>query len=382
MTNTDILRYRLINQQIAGTEFKEPQEIVTWLGAMQAQEYAMAKWAIGLRLPGLIDADVEKAFNDGDILRTHMLRPTWHFVSPADIRWMLSLTAPRVNAVNAYYYRKFELDNALFKRSNNILAKSLQGGKELTRNNLKAILARAKINADGLRLIYLMMRAELEGIICSGARDGKQFTYALLEEKVPVTKSIDRETALGELTLRYFRSRGPATIQDFAWWSGLTLKEAKQGVSMVKSSFVHEIVDGYDYWFAPGMSKNKKSALPLAKLRGTFLLPDYDEYGISYKNRSALSSGKITNNENQDGSTANNHWIVIDGRIEGNWQCKIKNNTIAVETRFFTPLGKTKQREILRAIKRYTSFADKTLGMRYQKKNNPKLILRNHYTNI
>lgn len=197
MTTSDIIRYRLINQQIAETKFKKPQEIVAWLAAMQAQDFAMAKWAIGLRLPGSKDADIEKAFNDGVILRTHLMRPTWHFVAPADIRWMLALTAPRVNVANAFMYRKLELDNKIFKRSNDILVKTLQGGKQLTRAILKTALERKKIVADGLRLGYLMMRAELDGIICSGARQGKQFTYALLDERAPPVKTLDHDEAFG-----------------------------------------------------------------------------------------------------------------------------------------------------------------------------------------
>src|SRR3954466_11420365 len=118
MTNEEIFCYRLINQKIATTRFKKPVEIGRWLGAMQAQEYAMAKWAIGLRLPGLKDEDIEKAFNEGAILRTHLLRPTWHFVIPEDIRWILALTAPRIRAASASYYAKFGLDTKTFKRSN------------------------------------------------------------------------------------------------------------------------------------------------------------------------------------------------------------------------------------------------------------------------
>ena len=221
MTNAEIIRYRLTNQQIANTNFKTPQQIVEWMIAMQAQEYAMAKWAIGLRLPGSVEDDIEKAFTKGEILRTHLMRPTWHFVAPADIRWLLALTAPRVHAVNAFMYRQSELDTKLFKRSNDTIEKALSGGKQLTREQLKAALERKKIKADGFRLAYLLMKAELDGIICSGARQGNQFTYALLEERVAPAKPVQRKEALAAFTQRYFASRGPATIKDFATWSGL-----------------------------------------------------------------------------------------------------------------------------------------------------------------
>jgi hypothetical protein len=126
-----LITRRLFNQQIAETHFTKPEEIVTWLGAMQAQEYAMSKWSIGMRIPSLKDADVEKAFNEGAILRTHVLRPTWHFVTPADIRWILALSAPRVHVFNAFAYRYAGLNKKIFKKCNDVLAKSLQGGKFL-----------------------------------------------------------------------------------------------------------------------------------------------------------------------------------------------------------------------------------------------------------
>ena len=356
MKTADLINYRLINQQIAETKFKKPDEIVNRLAAMQAQDFAMAKWAIGLRLPGLNDADVENAFNDGTILRTHLLRPTWHFVTPADIRWMLALTAPRVNAINAYYYRKLELDNKVFKRANNTLAKTLQGGKQLTRTALKSALDRAKINADGLRLGYIMMRAELDGIICSGARQGKQFTYALLNERVPPAKTLYREEALAELTHRYFTSRGPATIQDFVWWSGLTMKEAKEGIASLEQNFLRQAIDGQEYIFAPTVLENSAAR----DKQTTFLMPDYDEYGISYKNRSALFQlhDKNIPAEQQDENTYY-HMIVIDGLISGTWKRKIKNKTIIVETTSFTKLNKRKRQALIKAAKRYSSFVGK-----------------------
>ena len=185
MKTSELIRLRLHNQQLTHVRSRLPQEVVSSLVAMQAQEYAMSKWAIGLRLPGTVDADIEAAFNAGKILRTHLLRPTWHFVAPADIRWLLALTAPRVHAASAYMYRQLELDAAVFKRSDAVLARALQAGRFLTRTTLQAALARARVKAEGPRLAYLMMHAELQGLICSGPREGRQFTYALLESRVP-----------------------------------------------------------------------------------------------------------------------------------------------------------------------------------------------------
>jgi Winged helix DNA-binding domain len=178
---------------------------VEWLGAVQAQDFAAAKWALGLRLQGVTDDDIEQAFIDGAILHTHVMRPTWHFVSPADIRWLLALTAPRVHAASASYNRKLELDDAVFRCTHAVLANALQGGKQLTRDELASALQQAGIATEGeQRVTHIMMRAELDGIICSGARRGQQFTYALLAERAPHARMLARDEALAELTRRYW----------------------------------------------------------------------------------------------------------------------------------------------------------------------------------
>ena len=226
-----LVRERLRNQSLAVSRLRTPGEVVAWLGAAQAQDYAGAKWALGLRAKGLTDAAVEQAFDEGAILRTHILRPTWHFVAPADIRWMLALSAPRVHAVNAYAYRTFELDAAVLARSRAALERALAGGRQLTRLELAKVLQRAGVQADGPRLAHVMMHAELDAVICSGARRGKQFTYALLEERAPRAKVLPRDEALAELTRRYFASHGPATLRDYVWWSGLTARDARAGMA-------------------------------------------------------------------------------------------------------------------------------------------------------
>jgi hypothetical protein len=351
MTAWQLLQLRLINQQIAGTSFTKPAEIVSWLGAMQSQEYAMAKWAIGLRLPGCTHQQIEDAFNRGEILRTHVLRPTWHFVAPADIRWMLKLTAPRVHGLNAYYYRQRGMDEKLFKRCHKIIIKTLQGGKHLTRTELQEVLAKAKIDLDGERLATVTMHAELEGLICSGARKGKQFTYALMDERVPATKTIDRDEALAKLFKIYFASRGPATLQDFCWWSGLTVKNAKDGVEMLGNNLRSEIIDGKEYFLMADQHVEKVS---LNKPYATFLMPDYDEYGIAYKDRSALI-------DKYDGASRYenpvfNRMIVVDGKIVGSWRANVVKKTVEVKTVFFNEMSDSKMKAVNNAVKRYKAF--------------------------
>lgn len=198
------------------------------------------------------------------------------------------------------------------------------------------------------------MHAELDGIICSGPREGKQFTYALLDERVPPTKSIDREAALATFTTRYFTSRGPATIKDFVYWSGLSLQEIKAGVASVKDQFEKVTINDKEYFMNPATVSGRRN------LQATFLMPDYDEYVMSYKDRSALSLPK-DNIEPQDGKQETyNHWIVIDGLISGAWNQTVKSNVIHIESNFFSSMSKSKHQDVIRGMKRYCSFFGKT----------------------
>jgi len=349
MNATDIIKFRLSNQRIASSEFKRPEEILGWFGAMQAQVFAMAKWAFGLRLKDETEGSIDILFNEGKILRTHLLRPTWHFVAPQDIRWMIALTAPRVHAVNKYYYKKFELDSSVFKRANAEIVKMLRGGKTLTRTALNKALSRAKIKADGLRLSYIFMQAELEGIICSGPRAGKQFTYALLDERVPLTKPMHLQDSLAELSKRYFASRGPATLQDFVWWSGLTSKQANEGIAMLGKNFIHERSGNQDYVLNPASFRNE------TKGQTSFLMPDYDEYGIGYKDRSALLKKIQQTATDVTNVSPYSHMLIVDGVISGTWKV-LDRKPIEVEVTPFFPMPKMKQQAIAQAVKRYKSF--------------------------
>jgi Winged helix DNA-binding domain len=351
MTSLNIAHQRLHTQHIASATSEKPGDLVQWLGAVQAQDYAAAKWALGLRSQGVTDRDVEQAFTDGTILRTHVMRPTWHFVTPSDISWMLTLTAPRVHALNAFYYRKLELDDTLFARSNAVLEKALYGGKQLTRPELISILQRAGIaTGDLLRFGYLMIRAELDGIICSGARRGKQHTYALLDERAPQARTLERDEALAELAKRYFTSHGPATLKDYIWWSGLSAADAKAGLELIKPQLFHEVVDGQIYWFAASMQAANDMG-PTA-----YLLPNYDEYIVGYTDRSAVFEASHTKKLDSRGNVLFNHTIVIDGQIVGTWKRMLKKDAVVIEANPFVPLSEAETRAVAIAAERYGRF--------------------------
>lgn len=357
MTNLDIAYQRLHNQNIASSLFEKPGDIVQWLGAVQAQDYAAAKWALGLRLQGVTSDDIEQAFTDGAILRTHLMRPTWHFVSPTDIRWLLALTAPRVNAATAYYYRKFELDETIFQCSNAVFVKGLQGGKQLIRPELVSVLQHAGIATDDLRLTHILFHAELDGVICSGARRGKQFTYALLDERVPQARLLDRDEALAELARRYFTSHGPATLPDFVWWSGLTVTDARSGLAMVKSQLMHEIIDEQTYWFAPSPSPAKDLS------QTVYLLPNYDEYMVGYTDRSAVFDALQTDKLDSRGNILFNHTIVLAGQVVGTWKRTIKKGEVILTPSFFTALNTAETDAFAASVNRYGTFLGKPVNV-------------------
>lgn len=312
---------------------------------MQSQDYAGAKWALGLRLQGATDALVEQAFADGAILRTHLMRPTWHFVAPADIRWLLALTGPRLLATSAHRYRQLELTDADFTRSNAAFEKALQGGKQLTRDELRGMLERAGVKLHiQQRLSHIFGHSELDGIICSGPRHGKQHTYMLLDERVPPGRVLPREEALSELARRYFTSRGPATLQDFTWWSGLVAADARAGLEMVKSLFSQQTIDGKTYWFT-------EAAQPVGEIPATaYLLPYYDEYTISYLDRRAVEGAA-----SRDQSLLN-PMVALNGQLVGAWKRTLKKSAVELEYNFFKPLTESESRLVAAAAQRYADF--------------------------
>lgn len=348
MKQADIAKQRLHSQQLSGTQLKTAPEMVAWFGAVQAQEYQQAKWALGLRLPHLQEHDIEKDFTAGRILRTHLLRPTWHFVAAADIRWLLELTGPRVHGVSAYMYRQGGLDAKTFSRCHDIIGKALQGGKQLTRDALNDELKKHKIEASGHKLSYIMMHAELEGLICSGARQGKQFTYALMDERVPATKSKTREEALATLSRRYVNSRGPATAADFATWSGLTQADCKKGLESIRKEVETVVADNVTYYLPA------KPAPVIQTAGRLLLLPIYDELVMGYRNRDAIL--QFYQHSKPRPVLTFDNTLVYDGQIIGTWKRAIRPKVIELDYVPFAPLSKTQQSELKKALQRYRTF--------------------------
>jgi hypothetical protein len=350
----DLRQQRLLNQRLIGAPFERPEEAVRWLGAVQSQDYPGAKWALGQRTRGATDASIDEAFARGSILRTHVLRPTWHFVMPEDIRWMLKLTAPRINAKMALYYRQVEIDDALIARSRSIFRKALRGGKQLTRLELGKALATAGIAASGLRLAFLVIIAELDAVVCSGALKGKQQTYALLDERAQESKALTRDEALVELIGRYFRSHGPAQLSDFVWWSGLTMSDAKRGVELAKSDLADEVIEGKTYWFDPSM----KIAPPAAETR-IHLLPNYDEYFIAYRDRAAVADAELLRQAAEVIRFLYGYVAVMNGRLLGGWKRKIEKDRVIIDARLPRSLDRDERKALEAVAKQYGAYIGK-----------------------
>ena len=344
MDPSKILRQRLLSEHLVGAPLESATDVVSWFGAVQAQDYAGSKWGLGQRMAaGTTDAQLDRLFDEGVILRTHVMRPTWHFVTPADIRWLLALTGPRVLAASAPRYRQLELDPATMRKSARVIVKALEGGNCLTRGELGERLERAGISTEGQRLPHQLMHAELEGLICSGPRNGKQQTYALLEERVPEAEPIDPQAALAELARRYFESHGPATPQDFAWWSGLTVGDARTGAKLNGDALVTEEVDGRSYHFAPTAGTQVRLRIPTAHL-----LPNFDEYLVGYKRHAPVSDSQQLGGVDRIAPALQRHVILMNGRIVGGWRRTVRKDHVQVEANPLTDLNPREWEELER----------------------------------
>ena len=334
MNSQDILYRRLINQQIAGEGFTEPAGLIQWMGCIRAADFAAAKWAIGNRVAGSTDKIIEDAFSEGHILRTHILQPEWHFISPVDIRWMLALTSPRLRAFNKGIYHTLGIDAAILKKSKRIIARALEKGQQ-TRAQLWNVLKKEHIHVDELRMGWLLMDAELDGLICSGGMEGYQFTYALLDQRAPMIQSRGREELLAELTRRYFLSRGPATVRDFSGWCGLRITDIKVGMELNKQWLASEVVDGQVYWFDPsGNVMDHPSSL--------LLLPALDEWTMAYSGNSFFKP-----------------MLVIDGQISGTWTAALEKNAVTIDVTTPVKVNGALQGALQRQTERYSGFLER-----------------------
>lgn len=328
MNTTDILRIRLYNQLLAGNSFREPHEIVRYMGAMQSQAFDMAKWAIGARLPGCTAVRIDEAINSGQIVRTHILRPTWHFVSAEDIYWMIELSSPRLRPVYTSYGKMSGVDEEFVSRHFHLVEKLLDNEGHLTRQELLSRLIADGYQMETPQINRLIDYGEVEGVIGSGFVKGGKHSYCLMQKRIPKPAPLSKEEALERLARRFFTSHAPATLQDFIWWSGLLISDARKGLELIKDDFISEEINGRTFWM------RNDTVIPPDATPSALLLPPFDEMVVSYKDRSEMIEdehyGKVMTKNGLFSPT-----VMLDGKIIGSWRKVKKNKQATVELSFF-----------------------------------------------
>jgi hypothetical protein len=349
-----IAAFRLRNHLLASHSLKTPREVVAWMGgsAGAGLHYGMAKWAVGVRLPGVTGVQVEEALNSGEIIRTHILRPTWHIVAAEDVHWMMQLTAPRIKPVlESSDKRDTGLPASLLLKSMDIILRALQDGKHLTRVELCRAVNEAGVALDSRQAAHVMHHAELDRLVCSGSVISGKQTYRLLSEVVPAPASFDKDGALAKLAARYFRSHGPATLSDFTWWSGLTANEARSAVEFIRPDFVCGKIDGQEYIYpavSPGNNTEKSGA--------TFLLPAFDEFLVGYRDRKeTLAAEHYSKVISSNGIFK--PFILHNAKAVGTWKKLASKSGVQVNAEYFSPpAGATLQKAVSRATAAFEKF--------------------------
>ena len=349
-------RRRLANQHISRPTLTNPAEVVRWLGAVQAQDYLGGLWAIGLRTKGATEATVEDAISRREIVRTWPMRGTLHFVAAEDVRWILPILTPRVVAGAQSRFRQLGMDDATFAKSARVAEKALAGGNVVRRDKLYEIWNAAGIATHDARGLHLLGVLSQTGLLCFGPRDGKQQTFTLLEEwLLPSSRTLARADALGELARRYFTSHGPATVHDFAWWSGLTVTDARAGLECAKAELESEDMEGRTFWFADSTAARAGEGT-------AYLLPPWDEFTVAYRDRGDILDPRYGKRVNAGGGILS-PVIVLRGQVVGSWQRTIKKDTVTVKPAFFKALDRADREAVGKAVVRYARFLGLSEGI-------------------
>lgn len=352
MANQEIAALRMANQRISGNRFERPEEVIRWMGAVQAQEYQHALWAVGLRTQSATAADVEQAIADGKIVRTWPMRGTLHFIPAEDAKWMVKLSAPRLVSGSKRRREQLELDENILDRCKALFYDALNGGRRMPRPELLKLLEDAGISTKNQRGYHILWRASQDGLLCMGPNHGKQQAFVLLDEWVPDSKELSREESLAALAGHYYVSHGPATLQDFAGWAGLPVSEARIGLESIKQELISRTIDGKEYWMT-GASSNSSAHDPL----GAYLLPAFDEYLIGYKDRGAVLAGDDMQRVVPYSNGMFLPVILYEGIVTGTWQRTIKKQAVEVTLHSFIPRNHLRE-SAAAALEQFSRFVN------------------------
>lgn len=351
----NITSQRLFNQHIVNPTLGDPAELVKWMGAIQAQDYLGSLWAIGLRLKNNTERDIEKAIAEKKIIRSWPMRGTLHFVASEDLRWMLKWLTPRVFQRSAGLFKEAGLNNKVIIKCIKLFTAALRDGKALTRNEMYAVLENSRISTANQRGLHIIGHLAQMGILCFGPRKGKQHSFVLLDEWLPSNSIPGREESLAMLCSTYFSSHGPATIQDFAWWSGLTITESKNSIESIKSKLASEKINEKIYWACPKLTGRSS--------RQIFLLPSYDEYLVAYRDRTAAFDGVNIDKIKNSGNGIFSSPIIINGRLGGIWKRSITKEELLVDISLFEPLTVEIEKSIVSEVRHLGKFLNLRLKL-------------------
>jgi hypothetical protein len=349
MNLSEIARLRLVSQRLVGPRLNRPDQVVSWMGAIQAQDLPMSLWAVGVRMRKASMSSVATALNRGTILRTHLLRPTWHLVPARDLGWMLDLTAPQVRKGVAARHRQLGLTTPAIKKSNDIIERTIATLGGATRAQLIEALVAAGFPIRDNRMAHLLMLAELDQLMCSGPIVDDGPTYALMSERVKRPVRMERDEALRTLVTRFLNSHGPATHKDYAWWSGLAMRDVHRSFDMVRRKCGVSLVDGREYW-------HRRDLRDVARgMEAAILLPAYDEFTIAYVDRTeSIVGGRA---RAISGNGVFRPMVVVDGKVVGIWRRGRTKRGFTIQVSVFERPSSADKAGLERAAERYAAFS-------------------------
>lgn len=351
---------RLAAQRLSARPFEEVTSIVRWMLALQAQDFPGACWALGLRSANAVEADVLAALAAGSIVRSWPMRGTLHFTPAEDLGWMLSLTSERLLRGAASRRATLGLEEATLTRSREVVLQTLSGGLRRTRGQMMELFEEHGISTQGQRGYHLLWHLAQSGTLCFGPLEGSEQTFVLLDEWVKNPRKLRGEEALREFAVRYFTSHGPATLQDFAWWSSLTMKEARQGVAAAGKLLASLEVEGITYLLSP-------EALEAPDVPPVVLaLPGFDELLLGYQERSAVLPEAYAQRIVPGGNGMFLSSLLVGGRIAGLWKRTQRARHLLVEVIPFESFSKKEQGAVTQAIERYGVFTGKQIKIEFR----------------
>ncbi|MFF1879061.1 winged helix DNA-binding domain-containing protein [Leifsonia sp. NPDC058230] len=353
----DLLRFRLLAHGLAGEHESTPKAVVDRMLAVQAQDFGAACWALGVRAPGIVQADVIAALDAGEIIRSWPMRGTLHFVPPADLRWMLSITTERMVNGLTLRHRQLELESPDFVKAQDVVTAAIQGGRDISRADLMELWEANGIATAGQRGYHLIYFLAQTGVLCWGPSHKTQQSLVLLDEWVPESRDLGHDEALAEFFVRYVAGHGPATMKDFVWWTKGTVAGAKTALAVAGDRLTSLTVDGIEYWMPTELTgRASENAPTAAEKSAVHLLPGFDEYLIGYQNRDVVLDPEHADIIVPGGNGVFAPIIVSRGRVTGTWKRKTTSTRVTVDPRPFSPLTSAATTKVARGARAYGRF--------------------------